>query len=154
MRPAFRGWCKRASKTTRRSTDRCRIERRQTRIVEKEGETGKPLKEKKCVPHFCNGYQKDGRFLRSSGCRTIFRWLMAALSYLSELGCLLLWRLQKTCSPLEEKERVLHFCNGHEHCAYDHASSINRCPPKLGGHLFETLLHQHTTTTAQTKSLL
>src|SRR5713226_4469240 len=43
----------------------------------------------------------------------VSRWLMAALSYLSELGRVLLWHLQKTCSPLEEKERVLHFCNGH-----------------------------------------
>jgi hypothetical protein len=41
------------------------------------------------------------------------RRLMAALSYLSELGRLLLRHLQKTGSPLEEKERVLHFCNGH-----------------------------------------
>ena len=43
----------------------------------------------------------------------VSRWLMAALSDLSELGRLLLWHLQKTRSPLEEKERVLHFCNGH-----------------------------------------
>ncbi len=42
----------------------------------------------------------------------VSRWLMAALCYLSELGPLLLWHLQKTCSSLEEKERVLHFCSG------------------------------------------
>ena len=41
------------------------------------------------------------------------RCLMAAHSYLSELGRLLLWHLQKTCSPLEKKKCVLHFCNGH-----------------------------------------
>jgi DUF1016 N-terminal domain len=43
----------------------------------------------------------------------VSRWLMAALSYLSELGRLLLWHLQKTCSPLEKKKCVLHFCDGH-----------------------------------------
>jgi hypothetical protein len=30
------------------------------------GERGNPSKEKKRVLHFCNGYQKDGRFLSGS----------------------------------------------------------------------------------------
>jgi hypothetical protein len=60
---------------------------------------------------FVMDIKSNGRSLRSSGCAALFfgsgtplakillagvsRWLMAALSYLSELGRLLLWHLQK-----------------------------------------------------------
>jgi transposase len=56
-------------------------------------------------------------------------------------------------SPYHADRRVVAMERHHQH-AYDHASSINRCPPNLGGHLFKTLSCTDTLiTTAQTKRL-